>query len=66
MSTIRKHGHNWQAIVRLKDGYPPSYKCFPTKQEAKDWASREEARRRQEIYFPEQVAKKHSLATAID
>lgn len=66
MATIRKHGHNWQAIIRLKDGYPPSYKCFPTKQEAKDWASREEARRRQEIYFPEQVAKKHSLTIAID
>ena len=66
MATIRKHGHSWQAIIRLSDGFPPSYKCFPTKQEAKDWASREEARRRQEIYFPEQVAKTHSLAMAID
>lgn len=66
MATIRKKGKAWQAIIRREDGYPPSYKCFPTKQEAKDWASQEEARRRQEVYFPEQIAKKHTLTRAID
>lgn len=66
MATIRKKGHNWQAIVRLQDGYPSAYKCFPSKQEARDWASQEESRRRQMSYFPEQVAKNHTLAKAID
>jgi len=43
------------------DGYPPTYKSgFPTKQEAKDWASDEETRHRQETYFPAQIAKKHT------
>jgi hypothetical protein len=26
----------WQAMIRLKDGFPPQSKVFPTKQEAKD------------------------------
>lgn len=56
----------WKAIIRKEDGYPPSYKCFPTKQEAKDWATQEETRRRQAAYFPAQIAKKHTLVRVID
>jgi len=39
---------------------------FATKQEAKDWASDEETRRRQETYCPAQIAKKHTLGRVID
>jgi len=67
MATIRKKGKTWQAVIRKDDGFPPTYKSgFYTKQEAKDWAAQEEARRQQTNYFPEQVAKKHTLAHAID
>lgn len=39
---------------------------FYHKQEAKDWAANEEARRQQASYFPEQASQKHTLATTID
>jgi hypothetical protein len=67
MATIRKKGKTWQAIIRKDDGFPHVYKSgFYTKQEAKDWAAQEEGRRQQANYFPEQTAKKHTLAQAID
>ena len=67
MATIRKKGKKWQVAILKKDGFPPVYKSgFYTKQEAKDWASNEEARRQQANYFPEQASQKHTLATTID
>jgi hypothetical protein len=65
MATIQprknKRGTTYQVLIRTQDGHPPTYRNFPTKQEAKDWAKQEEARRRQETYFPEQAKKKHTL-----
>lgn len=67
MATIRKKGKKWQVAILKKDGFPPTYKSgFYTKQEAKDWAANEEARRQQANYFPEQASQKHTLATTID
>lgn len=67
MATIRKKGKKWQVAILKKDGFPPVYKSgFTTKQEAKDWAANEEARRQQANYFPEQASQKHTLATTID
>ncbi|MEI8364960.1 MAG: site-specific integrase [Parachlamydiaceae bacterium] len=67
MATIRKKGKKWQVAILKKDGFPPVYKSgFHTKQEAKDWAANEEARRQQANYFPEQASQKHTLATTID
>lgn len=45
---------------------PNIYKTFPTLQEAKDWSIQEEAKRRQELYLPEQAKKKHTLTELID
>ncbi len=53
-------------MIRQSDGYPPAYKTFPTKQEAKDWATQEEAHRRQGAYFPEQSRNKRTLNELID
>lgn len=50
-----KKGTTYQVLIRARDGHPPKYKNFPTKQEAKDWAKLEEARRLQETYFPDQA-----------
>ena len=70
MASIKKRktkkGISYQAQIRNNDGHPPDSKNFPTMQEAKDWAKNEEARRRQETYFPEQAKKKHTLAELID
>jgi len=55
----------WQAMIRLKDGFPPQSKVFPTKQEAKDWAKQQEAERRLGCYLPNQY-RKHTLAELID
>ncbi len=67
MATIRKKGKRWQLAILKKDGFPPVYKSgFPTKQEAKDWAAKEEGLRQQANYFPEQASQKHTLATTID
>lgn len=59
-------GISYQAQIRNNDGHPPQSKNFPTLQEAKDWAKDEEARRRQETYFPDQAKKKRTLAELID
>lgn len=42
------------------------YKTFPTFEEVKDWAAIEEGDRRQGIYFPEKLKKKHTVAELID
>lgn len=70
MATIQarknKKGTTYQVLIRAKDGHPPIYKNFPTKQEARDWSKLEEARRLQETYFPDQAKKKHTLPELID
>ncbi len=71
MATIqkRKNGNgttSYKVMIRPNDGLPPTYKTFPTLQEAKDWALKEEAKRRQGLYFPEQAKKKHTLSELID
>ncbi|MBN2479722.1 MAG: site-specific integrase [Parachlamydiales bacterium] len=71
MATIQKRKNknktlSYRVMIRPKDGLPPTYKTFPTYQEAKDWAIQEEARRRQGVYFPEQARKKRILSELID
>lgn len=71
MATIQKRKNknnsiSYKVMIRPKDGLPPTYKTFPTFQEAKDWSIQEEARRRQGIYFPEQARNKHTLSDLID
>jgi integrase len=62
-----KKERKWQVAILKKDGFPPVYKSgFHTKQEAKDWASNEEARRQQANYLPEQASQKHTLAATVD
>ena len=48
MATIQKRKkqngtYSYRVMIRQSDGYPPTYKTFPTRQEAKDWAQQEEA-----------------------
>lgn len=71
MATIQKRQNknktfSYRVMIRQSDGYPPAYKTFPTKQEAKDWATQEEAHRRQGAYFPEQSRNKRTLNELID
>ncbi len=71
MATIQKRQNknktfSYRVMIRQSDGYPASYKTFPTKQEAKDWAKQEETQRRQGAYFPEQTRAKHTLNELID
>ncbi|HEV7738188.1 MAG TPA: site-specific integrase [Chlamydiales bacterium] len=70
MASIKKRktskGISYQAQIRDNDGHPPKGKNFSTLQEAKDWIKDEQARRRQETYFPDQAKKKHILAELID
>ena len=71
MATIQKRKnkngtHSYRIMIRPDDGLPPTYKTFPTYQEAKDWAIQEEANRRQGIYFPDKLKKKHTAAELID
>lgn len=71
MATIQKrknqNGTNsYRVMIRPNDGLPTTYKTFPTFQEAKDWSIQEEARRRQGIYFPEQLKKRHTLSELVD
>ncbi|NGX40382.1 MAG: Tyrosine recombinase XerC [Candidatus Anoxychlamydiales bacterium] len=71
MATIQKRKNknktfSYRVMIRPKDGLPPTYKTFPVYQEAKDWAIEEEARRRQGIYFPDQIKKKQTLSELID
>jgi hypothetical protein len=54
----------WQDIIRLKNGFPPQSKIFPTKQEAKDWAKQQEAERMLGQHLPSQYHK-HTLAELI-
>lgn len=53
-------------MIRPDDGLPIHYKTLPTYQEAKNWATQEEAKRRQDRYFPEKFKQKHTLAELID
>lgn len=71
MATIQKRKqkngtYSYRVMIRQSDGFPPAYKTFPTKQEAKDWGVQEEARRRQGAYFPEQARSKSTVADLID
>lgn len=56
---------SWRAKVRVK-GYPPQCATFPTKTAAQHWAQRTEADIRQDKYFPNNKAKKHTVADLID
>lgn len=53
-------------MIRPSDGLPAMYKTFPTYEEAKDWVTIQEGNRRQGIYFPEKLKKKHTAAELID
>ena len=71
MATIQKRKNKngttgYRVMIRTEDGLPPTYKTFPTHQEAKDWAIQEEAKRRQGIYFPDKLKQKHTLGELID
>jgi integrase len=71
MATIQKRPNknktfSYRVMIRQSDGFPPAYKTFPTKEEAKHWGKQEEARRRQGCYFPAQQKAKHTLAELID
>jgi hypothetical protein len=57
---------SYRVMIRQSDGFPPAYKTFPTKEEAKHWGKQEEARHRQGCYFPAQQKAKHTLAELID
>lgn len=71
MATIQKRKkkdktYSYRVMIRAQDGHPKISKTFPTFQEAKEWASQEEARRRLETYFPEKAKKKRVLEELID
>ncbi len=71
MATIQKRKNkngttSYRVMIRPDDGLPIQYKTWPTHQEAKDWAIKEEAKRRQGLYFPEKSKQKHTLAELID
>lgn len=60
MASIIKHGKKWRALV-AKDGSRKS-KVFATRQEAKDWAARQEY----EITHHEEIASAQPLAEVLD
>ena len=71
MATIQKRKNkngttSYRVMIRPGDGLPTQYKTFPTREEAKDWAIQEEAKRRQGLYFPDKLKQKHTLAELID
>lgn len=71
MATIQKRKKqngtfSYRVMIRQSDGFPPAYKTFPTRQEAKDWAQQEEARRRRGAYLPDQESRKRTLCDLID
>ncbi len=71
MATIQKRKkqngtHSYRVMIRQSDGFPPISKTFPTRQEAKDWAQQEEARRRQGTYLSHRHYHKHTLAELIE
>lgn len=57
---------SYRIMIRPSDDLPAMYKTFSTYEEAKDWATIEEGSRRQGIYFPEKLKKKHTAAEFID
>lgn len=71
MATIQKRKkkngtYSYRVMIRQSDGFPPTSKTLPNRQEAKDWAILEEAKRRQGSYFPERSHQKHTLSNLID
>lgn len=56
MATIRRHGNNWQAIIR-KTGFKPKRKTFRTQKMAQDWARKTEDLMAQGHYIDRQVTK---------
>lgn len=56
---------SYQAKVRVK-GYPPASASFDRKTDAIKWAQRTEADMREDKYFPNTQAKKHTVADLID
>jgi integrase len=57
---------SYRVMIRQSDGFPPAYKTWPTKQEAKEWAQQEEAGRRRGSYFPDKSLQKRSLGELVD
>ncbi len=71
MATIQKRKNkngtfSYRVMIRPNDGLPPTSKTFPTFQEAKDWSVKEEADRRQGVYFPEKARKKHTFGELVE
>ena len=71
MATIQKRkkkngAYSYRVMIRQSDGFPVSYKTFPSFQEAKDWGTQEEAQRRQGRYLPHRMAERKTLADLID
>jgi hypothetical protein len=53
-------------MIRQSDGFPPATKTFITREEAKDWAKQEEARRRQGTYLSYKAIDRKTLEDLID
>ncbi len=71
MATIQKRKKkngtfSYRVMIRQSDGFPPASKTFPTRQEAKDWAQQEEAKRCRGAYLPDQALQKNTLGDLID
>lgn len=71
MATIQKRKksdgtYSYRVMVRQNDGFPPSYKTLPTKEEAKDWARDEEMRRRQGLHHSYRANERKTMAELID
>jgi hypothetical protein len=60
-----KDGFRYRAQVRLK-GSRPVGAYFKRKTDAKKWATQTEAAIREDRYFQEREAKKHTLAELVD
>lgn len=71
MATIQKRKkkngtYSYRVMIRQSDGFPPTYKTFPTREEAKDWAKQEEVRRRQGTYLSHKSIDRKTLEDLID
>jgi hypothetical protein len=71
MATIQKRKkkngtYSYWVMIRQSDGFPPNYKTFPTREEAKDWAKQEEVRRRQGTYLSYKSIDRKTLEDLID
>lgn len=69
MATIQKrknknNTYSYRVMIRQNDGFPPSSKTFPTRQEAKEWGQQEEAHRRQGV-SPHHTAK-HTFTDLVE